>query len=279
MNLSVSKKLYLQIILVMVLFCLLLIGLYFPISEAIFEQKYDRQKSLIEVAHGVVNSFVKKESDGTLSRAEAQASAKEALRSMRYEGTNYYWVNDYGARIVMHAVKPSLEGQDLSDYQDKAGTKIFSMFAEKARGSSEPAFVDYWFPMPGKSQDEVYRKVGYVQSVPAWQWVIGSAAYAEDIEEQLFEIKEIAAGVFAVIAIILGVVSYYISRSIIVPLGNVVETLKDISEGEGDLTKRLDVQGEDELGQLASYFNLFLDKLETMISSFGRSTQSMVGYA
>jgi len=43
------------------------------------------------------------------------------------------------------------------------------------------------------------------------------------------------------------------------------EMLKDISEGEGDLTKRLNIIKQDELGELAGYFNAFLDKLQGMV--------------
>jgi len=55
-------------------------------------------------------------------------------------------------------------------------------------------------------------------------------------------------------------------RSIIIPIKNTVEKLKDISEGEGDLSARLVVQSSDETGLLAEQFNIFVEKLETIIS-------------
>lgn len=56
-------------------------------------------------------------------------------------------------------------------------------------------------------------------------------------------------------------------RSIIIPIRNTVDKLKDISEGDGDLSSRLQVQSNDETGLLAEQFNIFVDKLEGMISS------------
>ncbi len=62
-----------------------------------------------------------------------------------------------------------------------------------------------------------------------------------------------------VIPLLLGV------RSVTQPIDRTVSMLKDISEGEGDLTKRLEIIKSDEIGDLAGYFNTFLDKLQGII--------------
>lgn len=72
----------------------------------------------------------------------------------------------------------------------------------------------------------------------------------------------VSAVIGVLIAIILGLL---ISRSIVVPIQNVTGLLKDISQGEGDLTKRLDVSRKDEIGDLAKYFNQFVEKLQGII--------------
>jgi methyl-accepting chemotaxis protein len=54
-------------------------------------------------------------------------------------------------------------------------------------------------------------------------------------------------------------------RSIIGGLARIIEMTKDIAEGEGDLTKRLAITSRDELGELAKWFNIFLDKLHNVI--------------
>lgn len=58
------------------------------------------------------------------------------------------------------------------------------------------------------------------------------------------------------------VVAYIFARRISRPLGNTVEILKDMAQGEGDRTRRLAVYGRDEVGELAQAFNEFMDKLE-----------------
>ncbi len=66
-----------------------------------------------------------------------------------------------------------------------------------------------------------------------------------------------------VVAILFGI---YISILITRPIIKTTNMLKDISEGEGDLTQRLEETSKDEIGELAKYFNLFVNKIHILIS-------------
>ncbi|WP_347244776.1 methyl-accepting chemotaxis protein [Thermogutta sp.] len=79
-----------------------------------------------------------------------------------------------------------------------------------------------------------------------------------------------ATGVGVIVAVILG---FVLATSIIRPVNKVVTMLRDVSEGEGDLTKRLEVTSHDEIGQLARYFNAFCDKLEAIIRDVAASAE------
>ena len=71
----------------------------------------------------------------------------------------------------------------------------------------------------------------------------------------------ILAGV-GILAVVVGVA---ISRSVVRPLAAVVGNLKEIADGEGDLTGRLAVESRDEVGELAENFNSFLERLQEMV--------------
>ena len=65
-------------------------------------------------------------------------------------------------------------------------------------------------------------------------------------------------------------------RSIIVPINSVVEMLKDIAEGEGDLTKRINVDSKDELGDMAKWFNKFIENLQVIIGNIAKTSHTLV---
>jgi methyl-accepting chemotaxis protein len=72
--------------------------------------------------------------------------------------------------------------------------------------------------------------------------------------------------VLAIIAtIISAIISFFVATSIIKPVTNVSTMLRDISEGEGDLTKRINLSAKDEIGDMAHYFNLTLEKIRGLI--------------
>lgn len=71
---------------------------------------------------------------------------------------------------------------------------------------------------------------------------------------------------------IMGVIT---KRGILNPIKKVTEMIRDIAEGEGDLTKRLEITVDDELGELSKWFNSFVEKLEQIISGLGEDARSL----
>jgi methyl-accepting chemotaxis protein len=79
--------------------------------------------------------------------------------------------------------------------------------------------------------------------------------------------------------VFLTVVILLIVRSIAKPLRNLTAMLEDITQGDGDLTKRLDASGTCEFGQIASRFNVFMETLQTLIANVNQKTADMVATA
>jgi methyl-accepting chemotaxis protein len=81
----------------------------------------------------------------------------------------------------------------------------------------------------------------------------------------------IALGMLAVI----GLAAFFISASISRPINTLARMLKDISEGEGDLTKEIKTTEHNEIGSLAHYFNLTIEKIKRLVSSIKREALSL----
>ncbi|MDR2097759.1 MAG: methyl-accepting chemotaxis protein [Spirochaetaceae bacterium] len=96
-------------------------------------------------------------------------------------------------------------------------------------------------------------------------WSLMLATEKEVILEDVntLTIFTIVLGVIAALAA--AVIIFFVSGKITSPIVNVAVTLKDISEGEGDLTKTVNANSEDEIGDLARYFNATLEKIRTLV--------------
>ncbi len=82
--------------------------------------------------------------------------------------------------------------------------------------------------------------------------------------------------ILLVIGLVLAsVIAWYVSKLITVPLNRMLAMLKDIAEGEGDLTKKLDVSGKDEVGNVASWFNVFVGKIRDLVGEISQSSEQV----
>ncbi|MGA1933114.1 methyl-accepting chemotaxis protein [Arcobacter sp. YIC-464] len=121
---------------------------------------------------------------GKVSDDELKELVKTAVKSTRYGKSGYFWMNDLDANIVMHPIKPQLDGKDLSQYKDKGGKRIFFEFAKVAKQKGE-GFVDYVWPKPGYEAPQ--DKVSFVKLFEPFGWVVGTGEYVDDVTSRLQE--------------------------------------------------------------------------------------------
>ncbi len=102
------------------------------------------------------------------------------------------------------------------------------------------------------------------------------AALKKTLANQVFQtaLQTVIADVLLVL-----LMSFILSSLVIRPIRHTVTMLKDISEGEGDLTKRLPIKNLDEIGDLANYFNLFVEKLQGIIGSISANANTVASSA
>lgn len=97
-------------------------------------------------------------------------------------------------------------------------------------------------------------------------WSLAVSVSMDKVLEKAKSLRNISIIISIISMLILFGVVVFISATIIVkPINSVVAGLKDIAEGDGDLTMRLPVTSEDEIGQLATWFNTFMEQLHKII--------------
>jgi methyl-accepting chemotaxis protein len=201
-------------------------------------------REAVEVASGVVERYRKLAAAGTLGEDQARREALEALRGLRYDGQNYFWVNDMQVRILMHPTT-RLEGQDGSGITDPNGLHLFSEATRVAKTQGS-GFLGYMWPKPGSAEPE--PKVSYVKAVPGWGWVIGSGVYMDSVEAVFWPRVLEFSGTAVLLSGVLMLVGHLVSRSIRAPLARAVALADTVAAG--DLTTVIDVRGNDETARL-----------------------------
>jgi methyl-accepting chemotaxis protein len=238
--------------------------------STLLAQKLQETKNLVEVPYSIIEQQYHLENQGKISRIEAQQRAIDAIRAMRYEGSNYFWINDDHPTMIMHPMKPELDGTDLTSFKDSSGKAIFVEFVQAAQPTGG-GFVRYLWPKP--DQDQPVPKLSFVKRFAPWGWVIGTGIYIDDTDLAWRKSAFTATGIALLCLLPLVVVSRATSRSTFRRLRDMVEGFKDLAEG--DLTKRIPITSQDEIGEVAKWFNLFLDKLQNMIKSVADAAQEV----
>ena len=116
-----------------------------------------------------------------------------------------------------------------------------------------------------EARDDGSNIIASFRQIPAIGCTIVVKAHAEEVFAPVASIARDNILVAVVVIGLAAVIIYFIAGSVVKPINKVVAGLKDAAEGEGDLTKRLEVRSKDEVGELARWFNLFVERMQVII--------------
>ena len=259
---TISQKLLALLVLVVIGYLVLSVSSLFVLHDQMYAGKTEKVRSLTDTAVSIVKDFHARAQAGELSDAKAREGALKALNTLRYDGDNYFWVNDMTPAMVMHPIKPSLDGKNIANVKDPNGVALFVDMVEVVRADGA-GMVGYYWPKPGS--EEPQPKISYVQGFKPWGWIVGSGIYVDDVEAAFARTSATLAVEAAVIlAVLLGVV-LVTRRSIVVPMKKASTAMGQIAEGDGDLTQRLPADGNDEVAALARGFNAYTEKIQNTV--------------
>jgi len=250
---TVGRKIY-------ALICLSFVGLLGitflgsrELASSLIQQKQIELQHLGEVALGIVKEEHAAAQKGDVSAADAQKRAMARVAALRYGSNDYYWINDMHPKMVMHPIKPEMNGNDLSAYKDPNGKLLFVDFVDTVRKSGA-GFVPYEWPKPGFEKPQ--PKLSYVVGFAPWNWVIGTGVYIDDVNAQTWASTRrslIAAGLILLFAL---AVSILVARSITGPLRHMTVAMNDLASG--NLAVEVPGVGRgDEVGEMAKAVEIF----------------------
>jgi len=232
------------------------------LKTIMLEDRKTKTRHLVEVAYSLLERYGDQVRSGALTREEAQREAIAAIKRLRYDEDDYFWINDMHSRMVMHPYKPELEGQDLSRFEDPSGKRLIVAFVETVRERGE-GFVDYLWPKPG--MERPVPKISFVKGYQPWGWIVGSGIYLDDVETTFWHTL-FKLGFFSGLVLLGGTfLVIYLVGTITAPLKNLTEAAHRITRGE--LNVELDTDRSDEIGILAQAFDSMVKRLTEQIET------------
>ncbi len=246
-NFSISVRLYLLVALALGVLIATLTFSLFRSYETLAAERRAGLASIDQTALAVFSRYYKMEQAGTLSRKDAQAKAKEVIGAMRYGKDGYLWINDTNARMVLHPIKPELDGKDLSSLQDPNGKHIFLEFARIVKEKGE-GYVDYYWPKPGA--EAPVEKFSHVVGFAPWGWIVGTGVYADDLAAMFYSNALWFGGIILASVVMVVACAYAVVRSVVKPVNRLKAAMADIAE-ERVNTEIVDAGRRDEIGGMA----------------------------
>ncbi|MBT2326186.1 cache domain-containing protein [Variovorax paradoxus] len=250
-SLSIAKKL--SLITFSAIAGVVLLTALFLISERklILEERQSSVRQVVESAHGLLGHYHALSAQGVLTEEQAKQQAMQAIKALRYSGSEYFWINDMQPRMVMHPISPALDNKDLSGNKDATGKQLFVEFVNTVK-ASDAGFVSYLWAKPGS--DKPVPKVSYVKGFKPWGWIIGSGVYVDTVHTTILH-RLIGFSICAlVLAAVLLAIGWVISRGLLKQLGGEPAHTARITLriAEGDLSVPIELRKDDSTSLLHS---------------------------
>ena len=250
--------------------------------EAGYALKVLSEETLKEKVHIILSSLAPVYKNSNLSQDQIQKQVLTQLKNIEYSEANYLFVVDPQGKMLVNSADQSLEGTNVINKKDLTGKTIFKDMIEL----SNNAGGYYQYVLKGEEGNE--PTLTYVQKIDTLGWVVGGTTSLNFINEQVqtlneilndevknsFIIEIIAIVISLIIAIALGI---FFANLIANPIKQLVTVIKKIEQG--DLTARMAIKTNDEIGEFTKSFNLLIEKIHQILSEVNNSVNALSGSA
>jgi len=185
---------------------------------------------------------------------------KQSILDLKFGKTGYTFVINNEGKAIIH---PKLEGVNVVTVDGLPFEALAYMFEQK-NGQ-----VVYLWKNPGESKPRT--KLCFFNYIEDYDWIIGSSSYQDEIYGPLRTIGTMVLMTFILTMLLVLSLTFEISDSITNPLKNLMEKFRSASKG--DFSLRMTVTSKDELGQLAMFFNKFMEQLSDYSSDLRQQIQ------
>lgn len=268
-SMSLSVRLYALVAIALAVLVATLTYSLFNAYDALTQERRAGLAQINDNAIAIFNKYYKLEQEGSLTRAEAQERAKEVVAAMRYAPDGYLWINDMQPVMVMHPIKPELNGKNLSENKDPNGKHLFVEFVNTVKANKE-GFVDYYWPKPGF--DAPVEKFSHVIGFEPWGWIVGTGVYSDDLAALFRRTATEYAIIIGISILAILFCATMVVRSVVQPINRLKSAMSDIADERVD-TAITDADRSDEIGRMAQTLQVLRDSVRDRITMRNREVE------
>jgi len=215
---------------------------------------------------------------------QARAEAVAVLQELNYGKEGYFWGYDTKTVRLFQGNTGDKVGQSFYDFKDAQGNYPIRELVKAGVDGSH--YVHYSFVLG--ADKVIVPKVGYSLHLPKWDMIFGTALNLDGVErdvqaaraefqDRIDTLVGIMLGSAVALLAVIGLLAMLMSNALLRPLLLIKRNLDDMAQGDGDLTHRLPITSEDELGELARSFNRFVEKIHSLVQQVAGTTTQLTG--
>ena len=285
---KISTRILISLILSLIVLGACIIGVAYSNTKNnahMFIEEYEKSayafhenelKNIMDIMKQTAESIYKTQKAKGVSDEKIQEAILDKFNDLRFfnDKSGYIFVYAYDGTNVLMPTNKALQGQNFMGLKDSNGVFLIKELIEAAKKGG--GLVKYYFP---KTKDgKPFPKFSYSLSFEPYNWMMGTGIYVDNVEEEVAHLQKnidenTASQIqsFLVISVVLlllslGATFVIISKTISKPLNDLIARADNLSSGDGDLTRKLEVIGNDEIAVASSSINRFIEKVRILIS-------------
>ncbi|MDF0534402.1 methyl-accepting chemotaxis protein [Shewanella sp. A32] len=221
-------------------------------------QKWAQNDALLNSALSILEASRLQASMANMSQQAAQQQAIHLFDGMRFGKDGYYIVIGSNGDILSDSQYPNLVGTHISELKTADGDRPFAALISNAKANAK-ATLTYNYRNPASGQEE--KKLTEARYDKTWDWTVLTGTYLSDINDTMVTVSLHYLVIMLIISLPIFGFFLVLNKSITTPINEAINAMKDIAQGDGDLRKRLNSPGKDEVSLLADAFNEFVAKI------------------
>ena len=245
-------------------------------KNSTYDARKQELQNEMEIILGGISAVHKRLKSQGVSDVDIKLELKNRLRDIRFfpDKSGYIFVYEEDGTNVLFPLKPQLEGKNLNHLKDKNGVYLIQDLIKQ--GKANGGIVEYLWP---KVKDgEPQKKFSYAVEFKPYKWMMGTGVYVDNVEKDVASLKaetdkEIVKQIGFFVMVAFGLIALNIIINILLvkkiitnPLNNLIDRTKNLSSGDGDLTRKLEIVGKDEIAQASEGINNFIEKVRILIA-------------